>query len=71
MNIRNNSKATTTLLLAGIATGAAAWYLLGTNNGKKTLTHLTDSIKGFSDTVATKANDTIANLKSQKDNFTA
>ena len=70
MNTRSHtSKSTTTLLLAGLATGAAAWYLFGTQNGKRTFTHISDSLKGFSDDVVNKANDTIANLKSRKDNM--
>ncbi len=69
--IKNNPKTTTTLLLAGLATGAAAWYFFGTDNGKKTLSQLTFSIKDISDSVMNKANDTLANLKTQKENYTA
>ncbi len=68
-NKTNTSKKTTTLLLAGLATGAAAWYLFGTENGKRTFTQISGSLKGFSDTVVNKANDTLANLKSQKNNM--
>lgn len=71
MNIKNNSKTTTTLLLAGLATGAAAWYLFGTENGKKTLSQLSDSIKDVSDSIVSKANDTLENFKNQKENYTA
>jgi len=68
MNIRANSK-TTGLLLAGLATGAAAWYLLGTDNGKRTCDGLLDSLKSFSDTVKDKAGDTLADLKNKKDDL--
>ncbi len=67
MMLKNNSK-TGTLLLAGLATGAAAWYLLGTANGKKTISQVSGSLKGFSDTAVSKANDTFANLKSKINN---
>ena len=68
MTLKHNSK-TGTLLLAGLATGAAAWYFLGTENGKKTITQISGSLKGFSDTAMTKANDTFANLKSKMNNY--
>ncbi|MBC7913665.1 MAG: YtxH domain-containing protein [Pyrinomonadaceae bacterium] len=63
----NNSKLPT-LLLAGLAAGAAAWYFLGTDEGKKTCNSLVDSLKGFSDSVIEKANETVSNVKDQMNN---
>ncbi|WP_207426314.1 YtxH domain-containing protein [Pedobacter sp. SYSU D00535] len=68
MNIRNNKK-TSTWVLAGLATGAAAYYLFGTENGKRTCDQLMSSVKGMSDTVANKASDTFANLKNKANNM--
>lgn len=70
MNIRNNPK-TASLLLAGLATGAAAWYLFGTENGRRTCNQLADSIKDMSGSVMNKANETISNLKSKKEDYTS
>lgn len=58
----NNSKLPA-LLLAGAAIGAAAWYLFGTEEGKKTVSSLSDSLKEYSDTALDKAKETIADLK--------
>ena len=63
----NNSKLPT-LLLVGIAAGAAAWYLLSTEEGKKTCDSLVDSFKGFSDSVMERANETVSNVKDRMNN---
>jgi len=63
----NNSKLSA-LLLAGVAAGAAAWYLLATEEGKKTCNTLVDSIKGFSDSVMEKTQETVSNVKDQMNN---
>jgi hypothetical protein len=44
MNSSNNKKIMT-LALAGLATGAAVWYLLKTEHGKQTCNQLVDSFK--------------------------
>jgi len=70
MTFKNNTK-TGSLLLAGLATGAAVWYLFGTENGRKTFSQVSESLKGFSDNAVLKANDTYANLKSKVNNYTS
>ena len=47
-----------TLMLTGIAAGAAAWYLMSTENGRRVSDQLVGSIKH-------KATDTIDQLKGQ------
>lgn len=49
------------LLLTGIAAGAAAWYLMYTENGRK----VTDNIGSNLGPLKQKANDTIDQLKGQ------
>ena len=58
----NNSKLPA-LLLAGVAIGAAAWYLFGTEEGKKTTDSLAEKLKHINDSVKVKANETIASVK--------
>lgn len=48
----------TTLMLTGIAAGAAAWYLMNTENGRRVSDQVVGSIKN-------KASDTIDQLKGQ------
>lgn len=64
----NNSRLST-FLIAGVAIGAAAWYLLGTEEGKRTCNSLCDSLKDFSDAVKEKANDTVSNVKDKMNNI--
>jgi gas vesicle protein len=52
-----------TLLLAGIAAGAAAYYLLATDEGKKTCDSFVNSFKELSDSLMDKANETVASVK--------
>jgi gas vesicle protein len=58
----NNSKLPA-LVLAGVAIGAAAWYLFGTEEGKRTTDSLAERLKDISDSVKVKANETMANVK--------
>ena len=70
MTFKNNSK-TTSLLLAGLATGAAAWYLFGTSNGKRAISRFSSSFCDLSDSIMSKANDTMDNLKSRAEDYTS
>ncbi len=57
-----------TVVLAGLAAGAAAWYLLATEDGKATTDKLVDSLKNLSGTfndIKDKAVDTIDQLTGQ------
>lgn len=51
----------TSLLLTGIAAGAAAWYLMYTENGRR----VTDNIASNIEPLKQKATDTIDQLKGQ------
>lgn len=51
----------TSLLLTGIAAGAAAWYLMYTENGRR----VTDNIASNVGPLKQKATDTIDQLKGQ------
>lgn len=56
------------VVLAGLAAGAAAWYLLATEDGKATTDKLVDSLKNLGGTfndIKEKASDTIENLTGQ------
>lgn len=50
------------MVLAGLATGAAAWYLFGTSSGKDVCSKLVDSVKNMSNTVADKASHLTQNI---------
>jgi hypothetical protein len=43
--MNNDNKKILTLALAGLATGVAVWFLLATDQGKKTRIYLMDSVK--------------------------
>lgn len=43
--------------LAGLAAGAAAWYLFGTKDGRKSLNKAIDSISELSNTIKEKASE--------------
>ncbi|MDF3078583.1 MAG: YtxH protein [Sphingobacteriaceae bacterium] len=63
----DNSKIAT-VVLAGLAAGAAAWYLLATEDGKATTDKLVDSLKNLGGTfndIKEKASDTLNNLTDQ------
>jgi hypothetical protein len=42
--MENNNKKIMALAIAGLATGAAIWFLLGTDKGKQTRDYLVDSL---------------------------
>lgn len=58
MNMRNKSTMAG-MVLAGLATGAAAWYLFGTSKGKEVSDRLMDSMKNLSSNVSDKAHDMV------------
>jgi gas vesicle protein len=61
-NMTKNSKLPT-LLIAGAAIGAAAWYLFGTEEGKKLTNNLADKLKDATDSVMEKAYATVEDIK--------
>ncbi len=66
----NDKSKVATAVLAGLALGAAAWYLLGTDNGKKTTGKWADSLKSVGDSIKDlrdKAADTIDQLAGHAD----
>jgi gas vesicle protein len=57
-----------TVVLAGLAAGAAAWYLLATEDGKATTDKLVNSLKDLGSNwgdIKDKATDTIEQLTGQ------
>lgn len=57
-----------TVVLAGLAAGAAAWYLLATEDGKATTDKLVNSLKDLGNNwgdIKEKATDTIEQLTGQ------
>lgn len=56
------------MVLAGLATGAAAWYLFGTDKGKDVCNRLMGSMRNLSDTVSEKATDTLNHLTGKSEN---
>lgn len=69
MNMKNRS-AIAGVVLAGLATGAAAWYLLGTSNGKQVCNKVLGSVKDLSSSVIDKASGAINDLSGRADNAT-
>ncbi|HEX8376793.1 MAG TPA: YtxH domain-containing protein [Pedobacter sp.] len=60
--MKNNTKIPA-ILLAGIAIGAAAYYLFATDEGKKSLNDLTDSLNDLADSAMEKTRDSISDIK--------
>lgn len=59
-NVNNTDSKTTKFVafaLAGLAIGAAAYYLLGTKEGRKTLNKAVDGVNGLSKTLKAQAED--------------
>lgn len=56
------------IILAGVVIGAAAWYLFGTEEGKKTTDSLAESLKDFSDSMMEKAHSTVSDIKEKMSN---
>ena len=69
MNMKNRSTIAG-VVLAGLATGAAAWYLLGTSNGKDVCNKVLGSVKDLSSSLADKASDAISEFSGKTDNVT-
>jgi len=65
-----NSKNSTigTVLLVGLAAGAAAWYFLKTEKGQATAENLVDSFKDLSSTWKEKASDSFSQVTEQARN---
>jgi gas vesicle protein len=66
--MENKNSKLPAILLAGAAIGAAAWYLFGTEEGKKTTNALAESFKDVSDSVMEKAHAVIADIKDKMNN---
>ncbi|HEY0053864.1 MAG TPA: YtxH domain-containing protein [Pedobacter sp.] len=60
--MKNNTKIPA-IILAGIAIGAAAYYLFATDEGKKTMNDLADTINDLADTAMEKTRDSISDIK--------
>ena len=60
--MKNNSKISA-IILAGIVIGAAAYYLFATDEGKKTVNDLADSLNDLADSAMEKTKDGIASVK--------
>ncbi len=57
-----------TVLLVGLAAGAAAWYFLKTDKGRETADNLLDSLSGMSANLKDKASDSFAQVTEQAKN---
>jgi gas vesicle protein len=53
--MENNSKRIAAMVIAGLAAGAATWYLMKTENGKENWSAIIDAVKDFNDKVKSKA----------------
>ncbi|MEJ7778507.1 MAG: hypothetical protein WKF68_02855 [Daejeonella sp.] len=55
--MENNNSKIALAIVAGIAAGATAWYLMGTENGKHNWTTLLDVVKDISDKLIEASSD--------------
>ncbi len=55
--MENNNSKIALAIVAGIAAGATAWYLMGTENGKQNWTTLLDVVKDISDKLIEASSD--------------
>lgn len=62
MSDNKNYSTIGTVLLVGLAAGAAAWYFLKTEKGKETAENLVDSFKDLSSNIKDKASDSFASV---------
>ncbi len=69
MNMKNRSTIAG-VVLAGLATGAAAWYLLGTSNGKEVCNKVLGSVKDLSSSMIDKASGAISDLSGRTEDAT-
>ena len=67
----NDNSKIAAVLLAGLAAGAAAWYLLGTDKGKETCSSLLGSLKDLSGSIKDKAADTFEQISGQANDVVA
>lgn len=68
MVIKSASK-TGTILLAGVAIGAAAWYFSRAERGRNTLTQVSGSIKSLSESAINRVADLLPALKAKVNNY--
>ncbi len=68
MNRMKNKSTIAGVVLAGLATGAAAWYLFGTSGGKEVCNKLVGSVKNMSEPILNKASDVIDHLAGKAEN---
>ena len=64
--MKNNSKIATAIF-AGLAAGAAVWYFMSTDDGKKKWSCFVDDVKDLKDTLKTKASQTASDLSTHAD----
>ncbi|MHB1178051.1 MAG: hypothetical protein ACYCZO_06930 [Daejeonella sp.] len=55
--MENNNSKLALAIVAGVAAGATAWYLMGTENGKHNWTALLDVVKDISDKLLEASSD--------------
>lgn len=68
MNYDRNKSTIGTVLLVGLAAGAAAWYLLKTDKGRETAENLRNSFNDLSTNFKDKAADSFAQVSEQAKN---
>jgi len=68
MNYDRNKSTIGTVLLVGLAAGAAAWYLLKTDKGRETADNLRNSFNDLSTNFKDKAADSFAQVSEQAKN---
>ena len=68
MNYDRNKSTIGTVLLVGLAAGAAAWYLLKTDKGRETADNLRNSFNDLSTSFKDKAADSFAQVSEQAKN---
>ena len=56
-SMENNNSKIAIAIVAGVAAGATAWYLMSTENGKHSWTTLLDVIKDVSDKLISASNE--------------
>ncbi len=68
MEMMKNKPTIAGVVLAGLATGAAGWYLFGTSGGKEVCNKLAGSVKNMSEPIIDKAGDIISHLTGKAEN---
>ena len=65
---RNNKSTIGAVLLVGLAAGAAAWYLLKTDEGRETANNLMNSFNDLSENFKERASDSFSQVTEQAKN---